>query len=254
MKFIGKSAKFRLQLSACPFLCVCVSATSVSIGSTLAKIKQVKNDVCRFQNFLSNGVIVKTVHSYLDLLSEGQRFASRSSHSGECHSSITTASTAVLLRNSLAGQLTYSSKPHSSITTASTVVLLRNSLAGQLTYSSKPPFKQDECRFQCEVDICSTTSGQLTHHMCARLLKVVLPDSVPFLCTAFKGYAKVLAIQLSCPILKVVLPDSVPFLCTAFEGYAKVLTIQLSCSILKVKVNRNSIVKNLETESSRISP
>ena len=54
-QFLGNSARFRLLLWACQFL-VCPSVALVSVclytfvrtGRTLAKIKNVKNDVCRF--------------------------------------------------------------------------------------------------------------------------------------------------------------------------------------------------------------
>ena len=72
--FLDKSARFRLQPLACPFLCVYVSVKIVCIGHALALITNVKNGVCRYWHFPSNGVIVKIVLRDFDLLFEGQQF------------------------------------------------------------------------------------------------------------------------------------------------------------------------------------
>ena len=51
----------------------------------------------------------------------------------------------------------------------------------KLIHSSKRPFKCDECEFECdEGDISSKTNRQVTRHKRVRHLKIVLPDSVPF--------------------------------------------------------------------------
>ena len=51
---------------------VCLSVKLVRIGHTLMKIANVKNDVCRFLHFPSNGVIAKITIRELDLLFGGQ--------------------------------------------------------------------------------------------------------------------------------------------------------------------------------------
>ena len=49
-------------------MCVCVSVTIVRTGDNLAKIKNVKNNVCRFRHLHSFGVIAKIAHCDLDVL------------------------------------------------------------------------------------------------------------------------------------------------------------------------------------------
>ena len=46
-------------MCVCACVCVCVCFTIVNTGCTLAKIKNVKNDVCRVYHLQSNGVIAK---------------------------------------------------------------------------------------------------------------------------------------------------------------------------------------------------
>ena len=62
---------------ACPFFCLCVCVTIVHTDQTLAKIKNVKNDVCRISHLPSNGIIAKIVLCDHDLLFESQRLESR---------------------------------------------------------------------------------------------------------------------------------------------------------------------------------
>ena len=78
---LGKSARLRLYLWACPFLCLCVCARACvhlcvyvclcynsSHRSYLNKSKNVKNYVCRFWQLPMNCVIVKIVRRDFDLL------------------------------------------------------------------------------------------------------------------------------------------------------------------------------------------
>ena len=53
---------------------VCQSVTFVRTGRTLAKIKNVKNEVCRFWYLPLNGVIAKIVLHDIDLNFQGQTF------------------------------------------------------------------------------------------------------------------------------------------------------------------------------------
>ena len=114
-----------------------VSVIFVSTDRTLAKIKNVKNDIYRFLH-LSNCVIVKIVLHDLDVLFEDQRFESRRFHGGECPFKC----------NDCEYYCTRSSSLPSF----------------KLTHSSKRPFKCDECEFKCEGDICTKTNSQLTRH------------------------------------------------------------------------------------------
>ena len=65
-----------LCLCVCPSVCmsVCLCVTIVSLCYTLAKIKNVKNDVWIIWHVPSNGVIAKIVPRDRDLLFEGQHF------------------------------------------------------------------------------------------------------------------------------------------------------------------------------------
>ena len=65
--FLGKSARF--AYSYFPFLCVyvCVSVSFVTTVRVLAKIKYVKNDVCRLRYSPSKYVTAKIVVRDLDL-------------------------------------------------------------------------------------------------------------------------------------------------------------------------------------------
>ena len=71
---LGQTARFRHSfwlVCFCVCLCVCVSVclsvTFVHTGRTLAKIKNLKYDVCRFWHLPSNGIIAKLVLRDLDL-------------------------------------------------------------------------------------------------------------------------------------------------------------------------------------------
>ena len=62
-------------MCVCVCVCVCVLLSLTQLGRILAKIKNVKNDVCRLRHLLSNGAIAKKIIlRNLDLLFEGHTF------------------------------------------------------------------------------------------------------------------------------------------------------------------------------------
>ena len=142
---------FYVNLWASPlFLCACLSVTFRITGLILAKIKNVKKDVCRFWHLSSNWVIAKIVLCDLDLLFEGQWFELRPSHSGK---------------------RPYKCEECDYCCTQSSLT------SHKLTHSNKRPFKCDEYRFRCyEGDFWSKTNRQLTRHKHA----CHLLDSGPF--------------------------------------------------------------------------
>ena len=78
--YLGKSARFAysqwlVRFSVCLRVCMSVKIV-LTIGHILAKIKKVKNDVCRFWQLPSNGVIAKIALRDLDLLFEGKNVKS----------------------------------------------------------------------------------------------------------------------------------------------------------------------------------
>ena len=64
---LGKIARFRLQLWACPFLCVFDCLCVCYFLSHLSENQKCKKIVYRFWHLLSNGVIAKIVFRDLDL-------------------------------------------------------------------------------------------------------------------------------------------------------------------------------------------
>ena len=92
----------------------------------------------------------------------------------------------------------------------------------------KRPFKCDELKCD-ECDFCNKTNLQLTRRKRARHLKVVLPDSVPFV-EVLHSVALPLREMLRC------------------------LSSNSLYPLQNSKVDHNSIVKNLKTESHCISP
>ena len=80
-KFLGKSARFaysqglvRFCVCLCVCVCVCLSVKIVSTAHTLAKIKNIKNAVCRFRHLPWNRVIAKIALRDFDLLFGGKQF------------------------------------------------------------------------------------------------------------------------------------------------------------------------------------
>ena len=78
MQFLGKSARFSYNQGLVRLcLCVRVSVKIVRTRHTIEKNKNVKNDVCRFRDLPSNGVIARIALRDLDHISEKVRASTK---------------------------------------------------------------------------------------------------------------------------------------------------------------------------------